>query len=132
MLALTAALAAAEDAADLHVGGWFGKGEEAGEESGLYIRTEERLHRVVERSLEIGEGNVRVNTKSFDLMKDRGVGGVCGVVAVDLAGDDDADRRSLGDHGADLHRAGVGAHEQAVAIGAGLLVGDDEGAPGGP
>ncbi len=48
-------------------------------------------------------------------MEDGGVSGVGGVVAVDLAGDDDADGRSLLDHGADLDRAGVGAHEEAVA-----------------
>ena len=32
----------------------------------------------------------------------------------------------LGDHGADLDRTGVGAHQQAVAAGAGLLRGDEE------
>ena len=48
-------------------------------------------------------------------MEDGGVGGVGGVVAVDLAGDDDADGRGLRDHGADLDGAGVGAHEEAVA-----------------
>ena len=51
-------------------------------------------------------------------MEDGGVGGVGGVVAVDLAGDDDADGRGLGDHGADLDGRGVGAHEEAVAAGA--------------
>ena len=63
-------------------------------------------------------------------MEDGGVGGVGGVVAVDFAGDDDADGWFLLDHRADLDGAGVGAHEEAVAAGAGLLVGDDEGVLG--
>ena len=63
-------------------------------------------------------------------MEDGGVGGVGGVVAVDFAGDDDADGRGLRDHGADLNRAGVGAHEEAVARGAGVLGGDLEGVLG--
>ena len=53
--------------------------------------------------------------EAFDLVEDGGVSGVSGIVAVDLAGDDDADGRGLGDHRADLDRAGVGAHEEAVA-----------------
>jgi hypothetical protein len=73
---------------------------------------------VVERALEVGEGDVGVDAEAFDLVEDGRVGGVGGVVAVDLAGDDDAQRRRLLlDHGADLHGRGVGAHEQAVAEG---------------
>ena len=53
-----------------------------------------------------------------------------GVVTVDLAGDDDADGRSLGDHRANLHRAGVGAHEEAVAAGLCALMRDEEGVLG--
>jgi hypothetical protein len=58
---------------------------------------------VVERALEVGEGDVGVDAEAFDLVEDGRVGGVGGVVAVDLAGDDDADGRRLRDHGADLH-----------------------------
>ena len=118
MFALAAALAAAEDAGDLDVGAGFGEGEEAGEEAGFDVGAEEGLHGVVERALEVGEGDVGVDAEAFDLMEDGGVGGVGGVVAVDLAGDDDADGRGLRDHGADLDGAGVGAHEEAVARGA--------------
>ena len=115
VLALAAALAAAEDAGDLDVGGWFGEGEEAGEETGFDVAAEEGLHGVVEGALEVGEGDVGVDAEAFDLMEDWGVGGVSGVVAVDFAGDDDADGRGLGDHGADLDRAGVRAHQETVA-----------------
>ncbi len=124
VLALAAACASAEDAADLHVGRGLGEGEEAGEEARLDGRAEERLHGVIERALEIGEGDVGVDAEAFDLMEDGRVRGVGGVVAMDLAGDDDADRRSLRDHGADLHGRGVGAHQQAVAGGTGLLACD--------
>ena len=115
MFALAAALASAEDAGDLDVGAGFGEGEEAGEEAGFDVGAEEGLHGVVERALEVGEGDVGVDAEAFDLMEDGGVGGVGGVVAVDFAGDDDADGRGLRDHGADLDGAGVGAHEEAVA-----------------
>ena len=108
VFALAAAFAAAEDAGDLHVGAGFGEGEEAGEEAGFDVRAEEGLHGVVERSLEIREGDVGVDAEAFDLMEDGGVGGVGGVVAVDLAGDDDADGWGLRDHGADLDRARCG------------------------
>ena len=50
-------------------------------------------------------------------MEDGRVGCVGGVVAVDFAGDDDADGRRLLLHGADLDGRGVGAHQQAVAQG---------------
>ena len=126
MFALATAFASAEDAGDLDVGAGFGEGEEAWEEAGFDVGTEEGFHGVVERALEIGEGDVGVDAEAFDLVKDGGVGGIGCVVSVDLAGDDDADGRGLGDHGADLHGAGVGAHQQSIAAGTGLLVGDDE------
>ena len=69
----------------------LGEGEEDGEEAGFDAGAEERLHGVVERALEVGEGDVGVDAEAFDLMEDGGVGGVGGVVAVDLAGDDDAE-----------------------------------------
>ena len=56
-----------------------------------------------------------VDAEAFDLMEDGRVGGVGGVVAVDFAGDDDADGWRLRDHGADLDGRGVGTHQQAVA-----------------
>ncbi len=91
------------------------KGKNDGKKRVLTSRAEEGLHGVVECALEVGEGDVGVDAEAFDLMEDGGVGGVGGVVAVDFAGDDDADGRGLRDHGADLDGAGVGAHEEAVA-----------------
>ena len=108
----------------------LGEGEERREEARADGRAEELLHGVVERALEVGEGDVGVDAEAFELVEDGRVGGVGGVVAVHLAGDDDADGRRLLLHGADLHGRGVGAHEQAVAQGLALLAGDDEGVLG--
>lgn len=47
VFALATALAAAEDAGDLHVGAGFGEGEEAGEEAGFDVAAEEGLHGVI-------------------------------------------------------------------------------------
>ena len=62
----------------------------------------------------------------FDLVEDRRVRGVERIVAVHLAGDDDAHRRRLLLHGANLHRRGVRAQQQAIARGLALLSGDEE------
>ena len=110
VFALAAAFAAAEDAGDLDVGGGFGEGEEAGEEAGFDVRPEQGFYGVVEGAFEVGEGDVGIDAEAFDLVEDGGVGGVGGVVAMDLAGDDDADGWGLIDHGADLDGRGVGAH----------------------
>ena len=69
---------------------------------------------------------LRVDAEAFDLVKDRRVGGVLRVVAMHLAGNHDAHRRRLRLHGAHLHGRGVGAQQQAVALGAAVLIGDDE------
>src|SRR5580698_6160595 len=95
LLAFAASIASAEDAADLNVGGWLGEGKERREETCFDGRAEERFHGVVERALEVAEGDVAVDAKSFDLMEDRRVGGVLRVIAVDLAGNDDANGRRL-------------------------------------
>src|SRR6185503_9351882 len=82
---------------------------------------------MVERALEVAEGDVCVDTEPFDLMEDRRVRGVLRVVAVDLAGDDDAYWRRLLLHGAHLHGRRVSAQKKSVAERTALLVGDDEG-----
>src|SRR5215475_5186164 len=66
VLALAAALAAAEGAADLHICAGFGEGEERGKEARFDARAEELLHGVVERALEVGEGDVGVNAEALD------------------------------------------------------------------
>ena len=60
--------------------------------------------------------DVPVDHQPFDLMEHRRMGGVV-VAAKGAAGHDDADRRLLRQHGADLHRRGMGAQHLAAAIG---------------
>src|SRR3984885_2085577 len=67
LLALTAASAATEDAADLHVGRGLGKGKERREKASFDAGSEKRLHGVVERAFEIGEGDVRIDTEPLAL-----------------------------------------------------------------
>jgi hypothetical protein len=69
------------------------------------IRQPLRWPRVMPRSM----------TSPSTWWKHRGMRGVV-VGTVGAAGNDDADRRFLGQHGADLHRRGVGAQHGAAAI----------------
>src|SRR5256714_15278388 len=69
---------------------------------------EERLAELVENPFEVTEMGSLVDDKALDLVKLRGVGGV-GIDAIGAAGADDADRRLLSQHGAYLHRRGLGA-----------------------
>src|SRR6185369_1026743 len=81
---------------------------------------------MIERALEIAEGDVRVHTKPFDLVKDRGVRRIWCVVAVYLAWTDDAHWGPHLLHRADLYRRRVRAQHQAIALLLLLLVGDEE------
>ena len=81
---------------------------------------------MIERAFQVAEGDVGVDAEAFHLMKNRRVRSVLRVVAVNLAGDDDADRRRLRLHGTHLDGRRVRAQEETVAQGAALLVGDDE------
>ena len=65
--------------------------------------------------LQVGEGQPLGDRQPLHLVEHRAVGGV-GVAPVDLAGDDDEDRRRLRLHRAHLHRRGVGA-QQHVRVG---------------
>ncbi len=81
---------------------------------------------MVERALQIAEGDVGVDAEALDLVEDRRVRRVGRVVAVHLAGNHDPHRRRLLLHGAHLHGRGVGAQQQAIAQRAPFLIGDDK------
>jgi len=81
---------------------------------------------VVERALQIAEGDVGVDTETFDLMKDGRMGCILRIVAMHLAGNYDADRGRVQFHGAHLHRRGVCAEQKSIAQRPAFLVGDDE------
>ena len=75
------------------------------------------------RSLKVMFG---IHAQPFDLVKDRRVRRVRGVVAVHLAGNHDAHRRRLLLHRPHLHRRSVRAQQQPVAQRPALLVGDHQ------
>ena len=73
----------------------------------------------IRQPFQVPQRHAAVDDETLALMKHRRVGGVM-VGAVGAAGDDDADRRLLRQHGADLARRGVGAqHLRRVAAAAG-------------
>ncbi len=74
------------------------------------IDLEERLAEFVQDPFEMAEMRALVDDEALDLVKLRGVGGV-GIDAIGAARADDADRRRLRQHGAHLHRRGVGAQQ---------------------
>src|SRR6185369_10064354 len=81
---------------------------------------------MIERALEIAEGDVRVHTKPFDLVKDRGVRRIWCVVTVYLARTYDAHWGPHLLHRADLYRRRVRAQHQAIALLLLLLVRDEK------
>ena len=60
-----------------------------------------------------------VDDQALDLVEHRGVG-LVGVAPIGAARDDHPDRRLLGQHGAHLHRRGMGAQQQPRAVGLGV------------
>ncbi len=69
---------------------------------------------VVEGALEVGHGDALVDDEPLDLVEHRRVRRVVLVGAEDPARADHVDRRGPGQHGACLHRRGVGAQHQVV------------------
>ncbi len=83
-------------------------------EAHLEIALEERAHELGERAFQVGEADVFVDKQALDLVEHRRVR-LIRIAAIDLAGRDQADRRRLALHGADLHGRGMRAQQAAVA-----------------
>ena len=114
MLADAAAGAFAGNAADVYFEPWFNQGEIGGTVAGLHFLVEQFGEELVHRGEEIGEGDVFVDIKAFDLMeKDVGAGRDV-FVAEAASGSDDPDRGRIGLHRMDLDVGGVGAKEERV------------------
>ena len=109
-----AALAMADVAADVHLGGRLGEGEVGGTHADFRLRAEHLAGEQQDGLLEVCEGNVLVHIKTLYLMEDAVGAGRYGLVAEHTAGTDDADGKALLLHGANLHRRGVGAQQQRV------------------
>src|ERR1700694_1862920 len=102
-------------ALDIDLERWLGERKERRPESHVdVIDLEERLAEFVQDPFEMAEMRALVDHEALDLVKLRRVGGV-GIDAVGAARADEADRRLLSEHGADLHRRGVGAQLHARA-----------------
>ncbi len=68
---------------------------------------------MIERGLEVHEGNAFVDGEAFDLRECRGMRWIEGILAVAHARDHASHRQLLVQQGADLHRAGVGTEQLA-------------------
>ena len=90
---------------------WLGEGEEVRAEADWRGGAEHFAEEVFESAFEIGEGDVGIDEKAFELVEDGEVGGVDLIAAVSGAGCDDADGRRGGFHRADLDAGGVSAEE---------------------
>src|SRR5690348_6459657 len=104
--------AAAENARDVEFDTGLGKRKIAGAEARLEGRAEELLDEVFDGAGEIAESDVGIDGQPFDLVEHEGMRGVGIVAAIDLAGNDDAHRRFLLFHGANLNGRGVRAEKE--------------------
>ena len=103
--------------ADVDLHGGLGEGEVARAEAHLHLRhLEEGFAELLEHPFQVPEMGLLVDGQSLDLMEHRRVG-LVRVAAIDAARRDDAERRLLLQHGADLHRARMRAKHWARAVG---------------
>src|SRR6266487_5267317 len=98
-----APLAVAERAIDIDLGARFREREVAATEAHAASLAEELLRETLQAALEIGHRAKLVDQEALDLVEHRLVRRVDRLVAVDLAGDDDAHGWSHLLHGPHLH-----------------------------
>src|SRR5690606_34804502 len=96
-----AAGAVAHDALNVHFRAGFGEGKIARAETHRAL-AQKLTRQDRQRAFQVGERHVFVDVQAFDLVEHRRVRGVRIVQAVHLAQRDDAHRRLLREHGADL------------------------------
>ncbi len=122
VLARAAAGATAEQAFDVELDARLGEREEVRPQTDGAVGPEELAGELVQRALEVGQGDAAVDGQALDLVEHRRVRGV-EVGPVDLAGTDDVDGRRLRLHGAHLDRRGLGAQQQVTDQGPGGRIG---------
>ncbi len=71
---------------------------------------------MVQRALQVAEGDVGIHGQSFHLVEDGRVRGVGGIGTMHFARNHNADRRRRGQHGANLHRRRMRAQQEAIAL----------------
>ena len=111
----------ADPARDVGLKGGLGEGEEVCAEAGLALLAEEGLDEVVERALEVAQGDALADHEALDLVELRQVGRVGHIAAVDLARADHVDGRLFLLHGVHLGARGLGAQQD---VGLAAHVGD--------
>lgn len=95
--------------------GRFRKGEEARTETNLDGRAKHFLAEEFQRPFEVGQTDIFIDDKAFDLVEHGGMGCVI-VIAVHRARADHADGAvgRTGLHGTSLYRRGLGPHEEFI------------------
>src|SRR5271168_573009 len=106
------AAAAAENTGNIKFHRRFRERKITGTKTRVHAGAEELFDEIFDGAGEIAKRDVGIDSQTFDLMEREGVRGIGIVAAIDLARHDDAHRRLLFFHGADLHRRGVGAKEK--------------------
>ncbi len=84
--------------------------------SGRDVRRKHLARERQQRPLQIGQRQPFADGQPFDLSEGRRVRQVQIVAPIDTAGHDDADRRLVRLHVADLHRRGMGAEQRARRV----------------
>src|SRR5947209_9470067 len=110
-LAHAAALPVADHATHGYLAARLREGKETWMEARADLLAEKLLGEEIERALEIGESNVRIDGQPLDLVEHRRVSRVRVVASVALAGRDDVQRRAVLLHGPHLHGRGVSAQQ---------------------
>ena len=113
-LADTAALAAANGAAHVHLGGRFRKREIGGAQTRLDVLAKHGVNERVERSLQIAERQSLVHDEALDLHKDGGMRCVDLIHAENAPGHDEAERRLHGLERTDLAGRGMRTKHDVV------------------
>ena len=102
-------------AGGVHFGGRLGERKIAGPQARLCFGAEKFAREIIHGAFEIAEGDVRIHGQAFDLVEHVAVRRVGIIAAIDFARDDDAHRRLLLFHGANLHRRSVRAQQMPAA-----------------
>ena len=126
MLTETTALTATDMTRDIHLCRWLCEWEVTWTETDLCIRTEHLLCEGKHYLLEVGERYVLVDIKTLNLVEEAMCAGSDCLVAVNATRADDADRRLVAFHRANLYRAGVAAQHD-IAGDVLLVLLDEEG-----
>jgi len=110
---------------EIHFEARLGEREEGRAQADLRARAEQPAHQIIQRGLQVDDGDAAVDAEAFELVEIRAVGGVDIVAAEDAAGGEDAEGRLFLEERADLHGRGVRAQQVALGAAAGDIASGD-------